>query len=158
MILRCAAAAVALALAGCSTTTTGFFSPAGSTIRLDADEVEIRAVLLAQATSWNRGDIESFMEGYWRDPDLRFAGGDTVVRGWQSTLMRYQERYPDGAAMGELSFTDLEVDLLSDDAAIVYGRWRLDREADTPNGLFTLVFRDFGSGWVIVSDTTTSAD
>ncbi|MEM6411792.1 MAG: DUF4440 domain-containing protein, partial [Pseudomonadota bacterium] len=111
-----------------------------------------------QADSWNRGDINSFMEGYWRSADLRFGSGNTVVKGWQSTLMRYQTRYPDGAAMGELSFRELDVELLSDDAAVVHGAWQLQREEDAPGGLFTLIFRDFGDGWVIVSDTTTSGE
>ncbi|MEO1475781.1 MAG: nuclear transport factor 2 family protein [Pseudomonadota bacterium] len=155
MLRSAVIACLAIGLAGCTSTTT-FFNPASSVIRLDADEVEIRAILLAQAESWNRGDIDAFMEGYWRSADLRFASGDTVVKGWQSTLMRYRERYPDGAAMGELSFRELEVELLSEDAAIVYGAWQLQRQEDAPGGLFTLVFRDFGDGWVIVSDTTTS--
>ena len=146
-----------LAATGCST-TTGFFAPAGSVIRMDADEIQIRAILAAQAASWNRGDIDGFMEGYWKNADLRFASGGTVVRGWQSTLLRYRDRYPDGAAMGELSFADLEVDLMSEDAAVVHGAWQLERETDAPSGLFTLVMREYAEGWVIVSDTTTSAD
>ncbi|MEM7661768.1 MAG: nuclear transport factor 2 family protein [Pseudomonadota bacterium] len=148
---------VASFLVAC-TTTTSFLNSSGSTIRFEEDEIEIRAVLAAQAASWNRGDIDAFMEGYWRSADLRFGSGDTVVKGWQSTLMRYQNRYPDGAAMGELSFRELDVELLSDDAAVVHGAWQLQREEDTPGGLFTLIFRDFGDGWVIVSDTTTSGE
>ncbi|MEO0882296.1 MAG: DUF4440 domain-containing protein [Pseudomonadota bacterium] len=157
MIRGFCVALLALALAAC-TTTTSFLSPNGSTLRFEKDEVEIRAVLADQAASWNRGDIDAFMNGYWRSADLRFGSGNTVVKGWQSTLMRYRERYPTGAAMGELSFRQLEVELLSDDAAVVHGAWQLQREEDTPGGLFTLVFRDFGDGWVIVSDTTTSGE
>lgn len=145
----------AMALASC-TTSTSFFSSTNSVIRFDADEVEIRAILAAQVMSWNRNDIPGFMEGYWKDADLRFASGGEVTRGWQSTLMRYENRYPDGATMGELSFAGLDVTVFSEDAAIVHGEWHLQREADAPWGLFTLVFRDFGAGWVIVSDTTTS--
>ncbi|MEM9667643.1 MAG: nuclear transport factor 2 family protein [Pseudomonadota bacterium] len=150
-------AVFAIGCASCTSTATFLTSP-GSTVSFEEDEIEIRAILLAQAASWNRGDIEAFMEGYWRSADLRFASGNKVVKGWQSTLMRYQERYPDGAAMGKLSFRDLNVDLLSEDAAVVYGAWELEREADMPGGLFTLIFRDFGDGWVIVSDTTTSGE
>ena len=60
--------------------------------------------------------------------------------------------------MGTLTFSDLEVDLISADAAIVYGGWALQREEDRPSGLFTLVFKRMDAGWKIVSDTTTSAD
>ena len=60
--------------------------------------------------------------------------------------------------MGDLSFSELEVKMLSDDAAVVHGAWALARAEDNPSGLFTLVFREMDGGWKIVSDTTTSAD
>jgi ketosteroid isomerase-like protein len=119
---------------------------------------EIKAVMANQSTAWNAGDIDGFMEGYWRSADLRFASGGTVTRGWQQTNDRYHARYDSADAMGKLSFTQLEVGLLSGDAAIVHGRWLLTRKADAPSGLFTLVFRRINGAWVIVSDTTTSAD
>ena len=60
--------------------------------------------------------------------------------------------------MGELTFDGLEVNMLSDDAAVVHGAWALQRENDRPSGLFTLVFQELDGEWKIVSDTTTSAD
>ncbi len=123
-----------------------------------ANRQAIRSVLMQQQTAWNRGDIVAFMQGYWRSPDLRFASGGTVTRGWQETSDRYHARYSDRAKMGVLSFSDLEIRLLAPDAAIVHGRWELERAEDAPSGLFTLVFRKFGDDWRIISDTTTSAD
>lgn len=122
-----------------------------------ASETAIRAVLARQAAAWNRGDIDAFMQDYWKSEQLRFASGGTVTRGWQGTIDRYKARYTDRAAMGTLSFTGLDVEVLAPDAAIVHGAWALERAGDRPSGLYTLVFRDFGAGWVIVSDTTTSA-
>ena len=55
---------------------------------------QIEQVLADQAQAWNRGDVESFMDGYARTPDLRFATGGTVTRGWRETLDRYKQRYP----------------------------------------------------------------
>ena len=118
---------------------------------------EIMAVLQDQSAAWNRGDIDAFMEGYWKSDQLRFASGGDVTYGWAQTNARYKSRYTDRAAMGHLIFDNLETVLLADDAAVLHGRWALEREADRPSGLFTLVFRNFGQGWVIVSDTTTSA-
>jgi ketosteroid isomerase-like protein len=37
------------------------------------------------------------------------------------------------------------------------GRWQLAREADTPHGRFTLIFRRTAAGWRIVHDHTSSA-
>ena len=118
----------------------------------------IEAVIQKQADAWNRGDIDAFMDGYLRSPELRFASGGTVTRGFEPTLARYKARYDTREAMGTLSFTELETVLLSEDAAVLHGRWQLTRENDTPSGLFTLVFRKIGSDWQIISDTTTSAD
>ncbi len=121
-------------------------------------QMAVLDVLNAQSDAWNRGDIPAFMEHYWKDDQLRFGSGGNVTRGWQATLERYLQTYSNREQMGQLDFSDLEVSALASDAAIVHGRWKLTRADDTPSGLFTLVFRNFGSGWVIVSDTTTSAN
>ena len=117
-------------------------------------ENDILAVMTTQAAAWNRGDIETFMQGYWRSEKLVFASGDNITRGWQSTLDRYKKTYDSRAKMGELAFTDLEVTVLSKDAAVVLGSWSLKREADNPKGKFTLIFRRVKEGWRIVHDHT----
>jgi ketosteroid isomerase-like protein len=119
---------------------------------------EIRAVLDAQVASWNHGDIDSFMDGYARSESTRFASGGTVVRGWQTVRDRYRERYDSREKMGRLTFSDLEVSVLSPSAALVFGRWRLERVGDSPSGLFTLQFATTNGGWRIVSDHTSSAE
>ena len=45
---------------------------------------EIRAVLRAQQEAWNRGDIDSFMNGYARAETTVFVSGDEVMRGWRN--------------------------------------------------------------------------
>ncbi len=118
-------------------------------------ELAIINLLTVQAEAWNRGDIDAFMQSYWRDEALRFASGGRVVRGWQPTLERYKRRYSDRALMGTLTFSDLEIVHLSEDAAITHGRWSLDRAENPVGGLFTLVMRYRDDNWVIISDTTT---
>lgn len=117
----------------------------------------IRAVLDAQAAAWNRGDIKSYMDGYDRSPDTVFVSGDRVTRGWQTVLERYQKIYDTREKMGVLTFSDLEITMLSKDAAIVLGRWHLQRSKDEPHGRFTLLFRKTKAGWRIIHDHTSSA-
>ena len=121
------------------------------------DRQQIEQTLTEQAAAWNRGDLESFMAGYAKIPTLRFASGGKVTYGWQETLDHYKERYPDRAAMGTLTFSDLDITLLSPDAALVFGRWRLQTERGEPNGLFTLLWRKTETGWHIVADHTSAA-
>lgn len=129
--------------------------PAAPSTPADAAERrKIEALLQSQADAWNHGDIDAFMEGYAKTADLRFASGGTVTRGWQQTLERYRQRYPDRAAMGTLAFSGLETTVLSPDAAVVFGHWKLQ----TARGLFTLLLRRTeAAGWRIVADHTSAA-
>ena len=43
--------------------------------------------------------------------------------------------------MGHLTFSALDVTVISTDAVLVFGRYTLKREKDEPTGLFTLLFR-----------------
>ena len=129
---------------------------AASVLRAD-DADDIRAVLHGQSEAWNRGDIPGFMSAYWQSDELRFVSDGSITFGWQPTLDRYLRRYPDKAAMGTLTFTLHQIDLLAPDAALVFGKWELVREKDHPWGLFTLTFRRIDGRWLIVSDHTSSA-
>ena len=115
---------------------------------------DIRRVMSEQTTAWNAGDIEGFMRGYWNSPELTFVSGANVTKGWQPTLERYKKNYDSRAKMGVLTFSDLEVTVLSKTAAVVLGSWALRRENDNPGGKFTLIFRKFKDGWRIVHDHT----
>lgn len=117
----------------------------------------IRAVLDAQAAAWNRGDLEGYMDGYDRSPATEFVGGDTITRGWQTVLERYQKKYDSREKMGVLTFSEVEITVLSQDAALVLGRWHLKRANDEPHGTFSLVFKRTKAGWRIVHDHSSSA-
>ena len=118
--------------------------------------VAIRAVLDAQVAAWNRGDLEGYMDGYQRSPDIVFISGDRVTRGWKPVLERYKRSYETREKMGVLKFSDVEITVLGRDAALVLGRWQL-RAKDDPRGRFTLLFRRTRDGWRIVHDHTSSA-
>ena len=117
----------------------------------------IRAVIEAQREAWNRGDIEGYMDGYARSADTVFVSGDNVTHGWQTVLDHYKKGYDTREKMGVLTFSDLEITALSNDAAVVVGRWHLQRAKDEPHGRFTLIFRKTKQGWKIIHDHTSSA-
>ena len=118
----------------------------------------VRKVLDDQVKAWNRGDIEGFMAGYWKSPELTFSSGGEQTKGWDATLERYRKRYKgEGKEMGTLTFSDLSVQILSGDCAFIRGRFQLVRSKDKPSGLFTLVLKRFPEGWRIIHDHTSSA-
>jgi ketosteroid isomerase-like protein len=131
--------------------------PLQTNISESKTEAAIRAVLDAQAAAWNRGDIEGYMDGYDRSPNTEFVSGDRINRGWQAVLDRYKKSYDSREKMGALTFSDLEITVLSKDAALVLGRWRLKRANDEPHGTFSLLFRKTKAGWRIVHDHSSSA-
>jgi len=126
----------------------------------DKDEIiaQVQQVLRTQQESWNRGDVEEFMNGYWHSEETVFVSGDDVTRGWQQVLDRYKRTYSDRTKMGVLSFSDLQVTPLSDDSAVALGRWELARKKDRPQGRFTLILRRLPEGWKIVHDHTSAAE
>lgn len=117
-------------------------------------KADIIAVMDAQTAAWNNGDIDGFMRGYWNSPELVFASGASVTRGWQPTLDRYKKNYNSREKMGTLKFSDLEINVISKNAAVVLGSWSLTRASDNPKGKFTLIFRKLSDGWRIVHDHT----
>ena len=120
-----------------------------------ADDDAVRAILDAQQSAWNRGDLDAFMAGYAHTPDLVFTSGGNIRRGWQDTYDKYRAKYGgDRAGMGHLDFAVLGVQPLGADGAIVLGHWQL---TDTPNagrGVFSLGFARTDAGWRIVHDHT----
>jgi len=122
--------------------------------------VALTQVLNSQMKAWNDHDLDAFMAGYWKSPDLTFFSGANERHGWQETMDRYKATYQSpGHEMGKLEFSNLRIETLGADAAFVRGEWHLTMsDGKAPHGLFTLVFRKFPDGWKIVHDHTSAAE
>jgi ketosteroid isomerase-like protein len=120
----------------------------------DPAAAAITAVLSSQQSAWNKGDIRSFMDGYWNSPDTTFSSSTGLSRGWQSVYNRYRQRYSSQAAMGRLDFSQLEIRSLGPGSALVLGNWHLSLATGDLGGVFSLVFQKFPEGWKIVHDHT----
>jgi len=133
--------------------------PGRADVDADADEADaVRKLLGAQVESWNRKDLDGFLEGYWRDPGVVFQSGPDRFEGFEALRSRYRKSYQaDGREMGRLAFSDLDVVVLGPDASMARGRWQLTMaDGKRPGGLFTLILRKLPEGWRIVHDHTSS--
>lgn len=116
------------------------------------DAAAIRGLLGRQTEAWNKGDLDGFMQTYWKSDSLMFIGKSGVTRGWQPTLDNYKRGYPDRTAMGQLAFDILKVERLSDDHFFVVGKWMLQRTIGNLSGHYTLLLRKIDGAWKIVAD------
>ena len=117
---------------------------------------EIKALLYQQQEDWNNGDIDAFMESYWKSEQLQFGGANGITRGWQQTLENYKKRYPDKAAMGQLTFNIKDISRHSKKVVSLTGSWELERDNDNPRGHYLLIWRKIKGNWKIVVDHTSA--
>ena len=121
-------------------------------------ELDVIKVLLAQEAAWNNGDLEAFASSYKDAPDTLFVTHQ-VSRGYAGMVDQYKRDYPTRAAMGTLSFTDLEVHPLDENFAVCIGKYHLERgkkDGGNAGGIFSLVLEKTTDGWRIIVDHTTS--
>lgn len=85
--------------------------------------------------------------------DREIGVEDSGTYGWRTVRDRYAWKHDTREKMGVLSFSDVKITALSADAALVVGRWRLERKTDKPQGRFSLIFRRTAAGWRIVTIT-----
>ncbi len=119
-------------------------------------EKELRQVLSDQQEAWNQGNLNLFMETYWKSERLSYFSGGTVIEGWQGLKERYEKRYRGkGESLGRVTFSEIKVEKLGTEHALIKGRWNLIRDGEDPlGGLFSLVLRRFDEGWKIIHDHT----
>lgn len=117
-----------------------------------SEERQLKNLLLTQTEAWNRGDLEGFMQTYWKSDSLLFIGKNGIKWGWQETLENYKKGYPDTTAMGKLSFDILVIKKLSLRYYYVVGKWMLNRTIGNLSGHYNLLLRKIGGRWVIVAD------
>lgn len=117
------------------------------------EQKQIRNQILAsmnqQAKDWTAGNLEGFMAGYHKSPDTRFAHPKGITMGWQTVM----DGYSKSVHKSRLEFSDIDIDVLAPDAAMVFGRFHnYNRDGTYKTGLYTLLMRKFDGRWVIVHD------
>jgi ketosteroid isomerase-like protein len=121
---------------------------------------EIRALLIASAAAWNRGDLDGFLHPYLDSDSTTFIGSTGLIRGLARVRERYRYVYwKGGAPATRLDFEDITITLLGPEHALAVGYYVL-RNRGSPDvadrGIFSLVFTLTRQGWRIINDHTSS--
>ena len=133
-------------------TIATFFAITLLTAQSNKDEKEITDLLNRQTLSWNKGNLDEFMNGYWHNDSLMFVGKSGVTYGYANALNNYKKNYDSREKMGKLFFEILKVKKLSAEYYWVLGKWFLKRNVGDIGGNYTLLFRKINNKWIIVAD------
>ena len=127
-------------------------------ITQQSDKQIILEVLKEQTECWNKGDIDCFMQSYWKSDKMMFIGKNGITYGWDQTLNNYKTRYPNRQTMGVLKFEILEIEKINIEAYLIVGKFHLTRDVEIGDaeGYFSLLFRRINGEWVIVADHTSA--
>ncbi len=131
---------------------TLFFTAGAQNSISEKDKKEIKKLLEKQVEAWNKGNLEKFMETYWKSEKLVFVGSRGPTYGWRATLDNYKKGYPNKKAMGKLKFRILDISQIDKKTIFVIGRFELTREIGDLSGHFTLVLQKISGNWLIISD------
>jgi ketosteroid isomerase-like protein len=112
----------------------------------------ILKIMEDQEVAWNNGDLEGFMQGYWKSDSLKFYGSNGLTKGWQNTLDNYKRSYPTKAETGTLDFVINDVSKVEGNSYWVMGEYHLKRDIGDANGVFIIIFKLINDEWKIVGD------
>jgi ketosteroid isomerase-like protein len=124
----------------------------------EADKKAILQVISDMQDAWNRGDFRGYMLGF-KNPDVVFVSGGRFQQGWQGTLDHYIRDYGTSAASrGTLKFHDIQVEILSADAAQLISQYELNRPEHPQYGINTRLMRKVAGHWVIALNHVSSSE
>ena len=117
---------------------------------------EIYNLMKQQEDAWNNGNIENFMNVYWKNDSLVFIGKSGINYGWDKTFSNYKNSYKTKEQMGTLEFKNLICNTINDSTQIVTGKWSLKRNDSIGNinGFYSLIWVKKQTGWKITYDHT----
>lgn len=111
---------------------------------------DVRDLLAAQVTAWNRGDLDGFCD--LCTVDVVYVGAGGVRSGREAVREGYRHRYVDRSAMGTLTLEVLSVEERGATAVVVV-RWGVVAEAEH-GGHALLVLEHGDEGWRLAYDAT----
>jgi len=124
----------------------------------NGDETAVRAVILGLEQSWNAADMDTYLAAYRQDESMSLTYGASVVQGWDALATLFRTSYPDEARMGKFTINSLDVTLIEQHAAIVYGSFTHVFIEETIIGGFSHVLVRERGRWKIQHERTSRAE
>jgi ketosteroid isomerase-like protein len=128
------------------------FFPILAKAQASKNELAIQQLLHQQEIAWNNGNLDAFMDGYWKNDSLQFIGKNGPIFGYNQTLSNYKAHYATKVAMGHFTSTILAMQPLGKKYYYVTGKWHLARENGNIEGYYTLLFKKIKGKWFIIAD------
>lgn len=116
---------------------------------------EVNSTLNNFVTNWNEGNMNNAMQVYNKSASTILVS-DNVIKGYENIVSFFHTNYPTKEQMGKISFSDVDIKVLSPKYTVVVGKWSLMRETGgNAGGIFTALYEKTSDGWKIILDHTT---
>ncbi len=114
---------------------------------------EVESTMISSVECWNKGDLACFMDYYVKSDDLLFISGSNFIHGWDNIYARYKKRYGDNTKqMGKLKLTINGLQQLDPKHVFLYGKFHLDIESKSYDGVTSLILEKSANKWKILTD------
>lgn len=128
----------------------------GASDQVTRDKEAIVSLIAEMQAAWNRGDFEGYMAGF-ANPDVIFVSRGKIQKDWQATLDHYIRDYGGApGSQGKLAFSDVRIEMLSQDAAQLVSSYQLDRSSGSQTGINTRLMRKRREKWFIALNHVSS--
>ncbi len=115
----------------------------------------IRDLTLKLQTDWNSGDMDAYLDAYWKSEEMSLMFGNQAVRGWQALADMFRGNWATEPAMGDFTVNDVVIIQVSSDTVIASGAFTHVFPAETVDGSFTHVWKQLEDGqWRIAHEHT----
>ena len=121
------------------------------------DHQRIRALFESSCAAWNRGDINGYLADYWHSDKVRWVSEGTVCYGFEAIAAGFKARFDSPDNMGRLEVSNLDIRLLGENDALVFGAWIQTTLTAKRHGVFTVHLKKMDSEWLIISDHSSTS-
>jgi uncharacterized protein (TIGR02246 family) len=110
-------------------------------------EKEIYDQLMRMADSWNRHDIDAYLDGFVHSDDLVVVVEGETVRGWDLLSRAYHSGYPNPQEMGTATIDRIQVQMLTPDLGFVLSSYTISFPKKKEFGTDTIIMKKVPAGW-----------